>query len=150
MTQSVQSVCHTESPCFASVNATSLRELPHVCVKNAQRAGYAVLIVWWSGASFSSDTVSSVLGASVFRSLLGMAEGEFPGSSKAVAEWYLVEHQGYEPAFLIVVVLHAFAFLVILATLKRIGPIHSFAMRKPLIVFLPSLKAALVARPNFI
>jgi len=53
------------------------------------RAGYALMIVWWSGANFLMGTVSSALGLGVFRFLLGMGEGGgFPGSAKAVAEWF--------------------------------------------------------------
>jgi len=54
------------------------------------RVGYAVMIVWWSAANCLMGTVSSVLGLGVFRFLLGMGEGGgFPGSAKAVAEWFL-------------------------------------------------------------
>jgi MFS transporter, ACS family, hexuronate transporter len=53
------------------------------------RMGYAVMIVWWSAATFLTGTASSVLGLGVFRFLLGMGEGGgFPGSGKAVAEWF--------------------------------------------------------------
>jgi len=53
------------------------------------RVGYAVMIVWWSAANFCTGLVSSVLGLGVFRFLLGMGEGGgFPGSGKAVAEWF--------------------------------------------------------------
>jgi ACS family hexuronate transporter-like MFS transporter len=53
------------------------------------RAGYAVMIVWWSVANFCTGLVSSVTGIGVFRFLLGMGEGGgFPGSGKAVAEWF--------------------------------------------------------------
>ena len=53
------------------------------------RAGYALMIVWWSAANFFTGTVSSLLGFGVFRFLLGMGEGGgFPGSGKAVAEWF--------------------------------------------------------------
>ena len=53
------------------------------------RLGYAVMIVWWSAANFLTGTASSVLGLGVFRFLLGMGEGGgFPGSGKAVAEWF--------------------------------------------------------------
>ncbi len=53
------------------------------------RIGYAVMIVWWSVANCLIGTVSSVLGLGVFNFLLGMGEGGgFPGSSKAVAEWF--------------------------------------------------------------
>jgi MFS transporter, ACS family, hexuronate transporter len=53
------------------------------------RVGYAVMIVWWSAANFCTGLVSSVLGLGIFRFLLGMGEGGgFPGSGKAVAEWF--------------------------------------------------------------
>src|SRR5688572_21381250 len=53
------------------------------------RAGYAVMIVWWSAANFCTGLVSSVAGLGAFRFLLGMGEGGgFPGSGKAVAEWF--------------------------------------------------------------
>jgi MFS transporter, ACS family, hexuronate transporter len=53
------------------------------------RVGYAVMIVWWSAANFFLGTVSSVFGLGVFRFFLGMGEGGgFPGSAKAVAEWF--------------------------------------------------------------
>ncbi len=53
------------------------------------RVGYAVMIVWWSAANFLHGTVSTVAGLGVYRFLLGMGEGGgFPGSGKAVAEWF--------------------------------------------------------------
>jgi len=53
------------------------------------RVGYAVMIVWWSAANFCTGLVSSVTGLGIFRFLLGMGEGGgFPGSGKAVAEWF--------------------------------------------------------------
>jgi MFS transporter, ACS family, hexuronate transporter len=53
------------------------------------RPGYTVMIVWWSAANFLTGFVSSVFGFGVFRFLLGMGEGGgFPGSGKAVAEWF--------------------------------------------------------------
>jgi ACS family hexuronate transporter-like MFS transporter len=53
------------------------------------RAGYALMIAWWSAANCLMGTVSSVFGLGVFRFLLGMGEGGgFPGSAKAVAEWF--------------------------------------------------------------
>jgi ACS family hexuronate transporter-like MFS transporter len=53
------------------------------------RLGYAAMIVWWSSANLLTGTASSVLGLGVFRFLLGMGEGGgFPGSGKAVAEWF--------------------------------------------------------------
>jgi ACS family hexuronate transporter-like MFS transporter len=53
------------------------------------RAGYAAMIAWWSAANCLSGTVTSVFDLGVFRFLLGMGEGGgFPGSAKAVAEWF--------------------------------------------------------------
>lgn len=53
------------------------------------RLGYAVMIVWWSAANVLTGAVTSVVGLGVFRFLLGMGEGGgFPGSGKAVAEWF--------------------------------------------------------------
>jgi len=54
------------------------------------RIGYTVMIVWWSAANCLMGTVSSVFGLGLFRFLLGMGEGGgFPGSAKAVSEWFL-------------------------------------------------------------
>jgi ACS family hexuronate transporter-like MFS transporter len=53
------------------------------------RAGYVVMIVWWSAANALLGTVSTVFGLGTCRFLLGMGEGGgFPGSAKAVAEWF--------------------------------------------------------------
>ena len=53
------------------------------------RAGYALMILWWSAANFLTGTVSSVFTLGTSRFLLGMGEGGgFPGSAKAVAEWF--------------------------------------------------------------
>ena len=53
------------------------------------RVGYVVMIVWWSVANLLTGFVSSVLGLGICRFLLGMGEGGgFPGSAKAVAEWF--------------------------------------------------------------
>jgi len=53
------------------------------------RAGYALMIVWWSAAAALHGLVHSVLGLGAARFLLGLGEGGgFPGSAKAVAEWF--------------------------------------------------------------
>lgn len=53
------------------------------------RTGYAVMIVWWSAANLMHGLVSSVLGLGAARFLLGLGEGGgFPGSAKAVSEWF--------------------------------------------------------------
>jgi len=53
------------------------------------RVGYTVMILWWSAANFLHGTVTTVLGLGFYRFLLGMGEGGgFPGSAKAVSEWF--------------------------------------------------------------
>ena len=53
------------------------------------RVSYAVMIVMWSAANLAIGTVHSVFGLGVCRFLLGVGEGGgFPGSGKAVAEWF--------------------------------------------------------------
>lgn len=53
------------------------------------RAGYAIMIIWWSLANMIQGLVSSVLGLGFARFLLGIGEGGgFPGSAKAVSEWF--------------------------------------------------------------
>jgi MFS transporter, ACS family, hexuronate transporter len=53
------------------------------------RLGFTVMIVWWSAANFFTGTVTSVLGLGICCFMLGMGEGGgFPGSAKAVAEWF--------------------------------------------------------------
>ena len=69
---------------------------------------------------FPANVVGSVEG------LLGSA-GSFGGMLFGLLVGWLVEHEGYTPAFLIAGVLHPMAFFVILATVKRIGPIHADA-----------------------
>ena len=65
---------------------------------------------------FPAKVVGSVEG------LLGSA-GSFGGMLFGLLVGWLVERQGYGPAFLIAGVLHPLAFLVVLATVKRIEPI---------------------------
>jgi len=53
------------------------------------RVGYAVIILWWSAATFIQGLVHSVTGLGIARVLLGLGEGGgFPGSAKAVSEWF--------------------------------------------------------------
>ncbi len=53
------------------------------------RIGYALMIVWWSVANCLMGAVSSLVGLGLFRFLLGLGEGGgFPGSAKAIAEWF--------------------------------------------------------------
>ncbi|HVE39934.1 MAG TPA: MFS transporter [Planctomycetota bacterium] len=53
------------------------------------RWGYFLMITWWSAANFFTGFVGSLAGLKAFRFLLGMGEGGgFPGSGKAVSEWF--------------------------------------------------------------
>jgi ACS family hexuronate transporter-like MFS transporter len=53
------------------------------------RAGYTLMITWWSAAALMHGLVNSVNGLAVSRLLLGLGEGGgFPGSAKAVSEWF--------------------------------------------------------------
>lgn len=58
------------------------------------RAGYAGMIAFWSLANILQGTVHSIAGLSVGRFLLGLGEGGgFPGSAKAVSEWFPPEER---------------------------------------------------------
>ncbi len=53
------------------------------------RIGYTIMIIWWSFSNMLQGLVSSVLGLGVARFFLGIGEGGgFPGSAKAVSEWF--------------------------------------------------------------
>jgi len=60
------------------------------------RIGYTIMIVWWSLANMLQGLVSSVLGLGVARFLLGIGEGGgFPGSAKAVSEWFPAKERSF-------------------------------------------------------
>jgi ACS family hexuronate transporter-like MFS transporter len=60
------------------------------------RAGYAIMIVWWSAANMMHGLVSSVLGLGIARFLLGLGEGGgFPGSAEAVSEWFPARERSF-------------------------------------------------------
>jgi MFS transporter, ACS family, hexuronate transporter len=60
------------------------------------RVGYAVMIIFWSAANFCQGLVSSVVGLGIFRFLLGIGEGGgFPGSAKAVSEWFSARERSF-------------------------------------------------------
>lgn len=64
--------------------------------KLGARTGYAVMIIWWSIANMLHGLVSGVLGLGVARFLLGLGEGGgFPGSAKAVSEWFPVKERAF-------------------------------------------------------
>lgn len=53
------------------------------------RIGLSVAVVWWSLVNILMGLVHSVFGFIAFRFMLGMGEGlNWPGASKAVAEWF--------------------------------------------------------------
>jgi len=53
------------------------------------RVGYTLMIVWWSLANLMHGLVSGSFGLGLARVLLGLGEGGgFPGSAKAVSEWF--------------------------------------------------------------
>jgi ACS family hexuronate transporter-like MFS transporter len=53
------------------------------------RVGYAVMILWWSVATFAQGLAQGVLGLGIARVMLGLGEGGgFPGAAKAVSEWF--------------------------------------------------------------
>lgn len=60
------------------------------------RLGYTVMICWWSAATILHGVVSSVTGLAVGRFLLGLGEGGgFPGSAKAVSEWFPARERSF-------------------------------------------------------
>jgi ACS family hexuronate transporter-like MFS transporter len=60
------------------------------------RWGYALMIVWWSAANALHGLASTVLQLGAVRFALGLGEGGgFPGSAKAVAEWFKVEERSF-------------------------------------------------------
>jgi ACS family hexuronate transporter-like MFS transporter len=60
------------------------------------RTGYAVMIVWWSLANASHGLATGVLGLGAARFALGLGEGGgFPGSAKAVSEWFPARERSF-------------------------------------------------------
>jgi len=60
------------------------------------RRGYALMIVWWSAANLAHGLVSTATGLGAARFLLGLGEGGgFPGSAKAVAEWFPAKERSF-------------------------------------------------------
>src|SRR5580692_8681508 len=53
------------------------------------RIGLAVAVVWWSLVNIFTGFAGSVFSFAAFRFMLGIGEGfNWPGASKAVAEWF--------------------------------------------------------------
>lgn len=58
------------------------------------KRGLAIMVAWWSVSNILHGFVGSVLGLGVARFLLGLGEGGgFPGSAKAVSEWFSVKER---------------------------------------------------------
>jgi ACS family hexuronate transporter-like MFS transporter len=59
------------------------------------RWGLAIAAAWWSLVNIFTGFAHSVFSFSIFRFMLGMGEGfNWPGASKAVAEWFPAEERG--------------------------------------------------------
>jgi len=59
------------------------------------RLGLALAVVWWSIVSMLTGLANSLSQFAVFRFLLGIGEGcNWPGASKAVAEWFPAKERG--------------------------------------------------------
>jgi ACS family hexuronate transporter-like MFS transporter len=59
------------------------------------RLGLAIAVVWWSLVSMATGLASSVRSFAALRFLLGIGEGvNWPGASKAVAEWFPPPERG--------------------------------------------------------
>ena len=60
------------------------------------RWGYALMIAWWSAANALHGLAGTVTQLGAVRFALGLGEGGgFPGSAKAVAEWFAVEERAF-------------------------------------------------------
>src|SRR5262245_20007012 len=60
------------------------------------RAGYAAAIAWWSVANAAHGLVSNAFGLGAARFALGLGEGGgFPGSAKAVSEWFPARERSF-------------------------------------------------------
>jgi ACS family hexuronate transporter-like MFS transporter len=60
------------------------------------RKTYAIMVIWWSLANILHSVVSSVLGLGIVRFLLGTGEGgSFPGSAKAISEWFPAKERAF-------------------------------------------------------
>jgi ACS family hexuronate transporter-like MFS transporter len=59
------------------------------------RLGLAIAATWWSLVNILTGCAHSVFGFAFFRFMLGIGEGfNWPGASKAVAEWFPREERG--------------------------------------------------------
>jgi len=66
------------------------------CARLGARWGYALMIVWWSAANALHGLAGTVTQLGAVRFALGLGEGGgFPGSAKAVAEWFKVEERAF-------------------------------------------------------
>jgi ACS family hexuronate transporter-like MFS transporter len=57
--------------------------------------GFAIMFVWWSAATFLHRFARGARSLALFRFLLGMGEaGNWPGATKAIAEWFPENERG--------------------------------------------------------
>jgi ACS family hexuronate transporter-like MFS transporter len=74
---------------FTTAYAVGMVVLGRVVDKVGTRIGYAIAMVTWSLAAMAHGMVTSLWAFIVARAVLGFGEaGVFPGSLKAVAEWF--------------------------------------------------------------
>lgn len=60
------------------------------------RTGYAVMILWWSAANTLHGFAGTITQLGVLRFALGLGEGGgFPGSAKAVSEWFPAKERAF-------------------------------------------------------
>ncbi len=60
------------------------------------RSGYALMIVWWSAANMLHGFVTGAAQLGAVRFALGLGEGGgFPGSAKAVSEWFPASERSF-------------------------------------------------------
>ena len=74
---------------FQSAYAVMMLGFGRIIDRVGTRAGFALAMTWWSIAAMGQALASGVVSFAVACGLLGMGEaGNFPGSIKAVAEWF--------------------------------------------------------------
>jgi ACS family hexuronate transporter-like MFS transporter len=68
--------------------------------KLGPRISMAVFITWWSISNMLTAAARSFLSLGIFRALLGLGEaGNWPGSTKAVSEWFPAKERGIAIGF---------------------------------------------------
>jgi MFS transporter, ACS family, hexuronate transporter len=82
--------------CFTIAYGVGFLFAGRVIDKLGTKAGYAIAILVWAGASLSHSIVTSVLGFCIARAVLGLGEsGNFPAAIKATSEWFSSEERAF-------------------------------------------------------